>query len=368
VKVQNEATRAIRKMTIWAVAVVLLLAVAAPAQASGVTYHVSPAGNDDAAGSAAAPWRTVGKAIEAVAAGDTVVLHAGTYGERGTFMRFARSGAPGAPITWRAAAGEARPVLLGAIQVTGDDQTFERLVFDGPTGPVLTPTTTNPLGEEVQVAVYGDRVEIAHSEVRDCLWHAGIYLKDAYDARLIGNYVHDNGNFARAEQANLDHGIYFSRGSGLIANNVIEHNLAFGVQLYPAPAHVTVAHNTIVGHGRSGVIVATAAADNLIVNNVIANNRQEAVRSYALTGLGNRVVRNLAWGNGEGNLGISIDGLQLVDNLQADPQFAGPGDYHLQPTSPAIDAALPGYGPDSDYDGNPRPTGNAPDIGAYEGG
>jgi len=42
---------------------------------------VSPSGNDSAAGTAAAPYRTLTKAASAAAAGATIVLRAGTYHE-----------------------------------------------------------------------------------------------------------------------------------------------------------------------------------------------------------------------------------------------------------------------------------------------
>jgi hypothetical protein len=75
-------------------------------------------------------------------------------------------------------------------------------------------------------------------------------------------------------------------------------------------------------------------------------------------------------------------------NIDADPRFVEPGywdhngtphyiwddswvdgDYHLLPTSPCIDAGDPDYttGPsETDLDGNPRLTGYAIDMGAYE--
>jgi hypothetical protein len=48
---------------------------------SGVTYYVSTSGNDNNAGTLAAPWRTIQKAANTVHAGDTALVRAGTYNE-----------------------------------------------------------------------------------------------------------------------------------------------------------------------------------------------------------------------------------------------------------------------------------------------
>lgn len=45
---------------------------------------------------------------------------------------------------------------------------------------------------------------------------------------------------------------------------------------------------------------------------------------------------------------------------------ANSGNYLLLPASPAVNAALPLAGVTDDFEGNPRPSGAAPDIGCYE--
>ncbi len=60
----------------------------------------------------------------------------------------------------------------------------------------------------------------------------------------------------------------------------------------------------------------------------------------------------------------------IANNIVADPQIvdAVGKNFHLKSTSPAIDAAIPSSGLESDHDfeGTSRPQGATPDIGAFE--
>ncbi len=78
-------------------------------------YYVSPAGDDAADGSAAHPWRTIGRAASVAQAGDTVTVREGIYRE---WVKPANPGRDGAPVTYRAAEGE-RVVVTGADEVRG---------------------------------------------------------------------------------------------------------------------------------------------------------------------------------------------------------------------------------------------------------
>ena len=57
----------------------LLALISVSSTASASTYHVATTGSDTNAGTAAAPFKTLQRASNAVAAGDSVVIHAGTY-------------------------------------------------------------------------------------------------------------------------------------------------------------------------------------------------------------------------------------------------------------------------------------------------
>ncbi len=71
----------------------------APAQAAGNAYYVATTGNDANPGTQDKPWRTIQRAANVMVAGDTTTVLAGDYAER---VQVTRSGASGAPITYRA--------------------------------------------------------------------------------------------------------------------------------------------------------------------------------------------------------------------------------------------------------------------------
>lgn len=322
--------------------------VAMPAIGADALY-VSPSGSDLNPGTQAQPWRTLAKATSAAKPGQTVVFEPGTYGARGQRTNWTAQGTSSAPITFIGdpnAAG--RPTILGYNVLYGAHVRVWNMLFDGPTGSVDTPTSTDPSGEEVMLWLTAPDIEIANSEIRNSLWHAGIYLTNADGDKLVGDYIHDNGNPDDPTQANLDHGIYWSGGNnGVIADNIITHNVAMGIQLYPDASNVTVNWNTIADNGKSGIIVAEGSADNTISHNLVFANADDGIRSWSLTGTHNIVTQNLIWNNAN-SITTDTDGLTLTNNSQADPQII-PGTYHITTNSPAVHTAGSGQNPNPNY-------------------
>jgi hypothetical protein len=71
-------------------------------------YHVAPGvpgAADDNPGTLAKPWKTLAKAAAAARAGDTVLLHAGTYTE---FVMIKNAGDADKPIVFKAIADYGR--------------------------------------------------------------------------------------------------------------------------------------------------------------------------------------------------------------------------------------------------------------------
>ncbi len=87
---------------------VLLLITCLPC-AIATEWHIALDGDDDDAGTAAAPWRSPAAADARLAPGDSVVVHGGTWRE---VFAPSTGGTADAPVTWRAAAGET--VILSA--------------------------------------------------------------------------------------------------------------------------------------------------------------------------------------------------------------------------------------------------------------
>jgi hypothetical protein len=332
----------------------------APSEGGGLTHVVPAAGQGKPRA-----FRSLPRALRQAEPGDTLVLAPGRYGGRGRILRIAVDGTADKPILIRGRRGARPPRLLGQVRLEGDHLRVRRVLFDGPTGRVTSSSADNPGGEDVQVWVRGRDVTIARSEVRDNLWHAGVYVTGD-DARLIGNHIHDNGDRSRPERWNLDHGVYWASGSGgLASDNLVAGNVAYGIHLYPEPRGIRVLQNTLVRNGRSGLILADRTAQSVVANNIVALNGSPSI-DFDLYGRGNVVVNNLFWSNGESPLDRSTL-LGRSTPLVADPLFRSAHNYRLAPGSAAIGRALPEFTTPTDLDGRPRPS-RAADLGAFEAG
>ncbi|MBF5042672.1 DUF1565 domain-containing protein [Aggregicoccus sp. 17bor-14] len=83
----------------------------APAVKYTREWVVSPAGNDSGAGSEAAPFRTIGKAVSVAGPGERITVKAGTYAEAVALEGNVRAGTAAAPIRLQ---GEGMPKIIPA--------------------------------------------------------------------------------------------------------------------------------------------------------------------------------------------------------------------------------------------------------------
>ena len=117
-------------------------------------------------------------------------------------------------------------------------------------------------------------------------------------------------------------------------------------------------HNNIFA-GMHTAIYTAEIYDLPITHNIFYDIGRDIV-SQAGGGLGNDLAFwELLAENANNNLAVAPR-LVDVDSFEKD--------FHLQATSPAIDAGTNAYAPDDDLDGAARPAGDAVDIGPYEYG
>ncbi len=166
--------------------------------ATSSAYYVAPTGNDSAAGTPAAPWRTIQHAVSRLLPGQTAIVLAGTYVER---VSIASSGSASAPITLQAASG-ADVKLLG-FNLSGSYWIING--FD------ISTQTNDTDGYGIYITGNASYDTVRNSYIHE-LCHEGIYMEPS-----VSHISVLNNSIWRAEMAgiNID-GLY-----DLVAGNEI---------------------------------------------------------------------------------------------------------------------------------------------------
>lgn len=210
-------------------------------------------------------------------------------------------------------------------QVNGNDNWVHNNIFDGMNTSPAKYFGTEGSGQGILLSVYGvnlvchdNRIEnnlfVRTSEAAVALWSHGFPNK--VRGNLVRNNIIFDAGYATARKA--DSGVaVLLRDTLEVFGNVFAHNCVFSPR---APGSSAIKYY--------GTAMSVAAFD----------------------------MRDGLYGN------------TIEANLQSDPLFvdvAG-GNYRLRSTSPCIDAGQSIPDITTDLDGNPVPSGTAPDIGPYE--
>ncbi len=179
-----------------------------------------------------------------------------------------------------------------------------------------------------------------------------------------------SGNRIWRNSATRGGGVSINFNSAYLENNFITGNQATGegAGIYINKAKPTLVHNTLAqntGGDGSGIFigleVTTTITNTIIVSHAVGitvSAGSQVTLDHTLWGSG-------IWANGADWAG---DGTVTTQNdVRGNPAFANPaaGDYHIQRLSAARDAGTD-VGTMVDIDGDARPVGPAPDIGADE--
>lgn len=305
---------------------------------SAASYYVSPSGNDLAAGTFAAPWRTINASEDKLSPGDTLYVRGGTYRET---VSINISGTSTAPITVAAYPGET-PVVDG----------------DG-----VRPT----LDWVALVTLWGDYVHLAGFEVRNTSAHQakGVELMGRYGrvSRCYVHHTHQNGILIRGDggivedsevweacRVNVNHTSTTGWASGLssardpvngitdnaiIRRNVVHHVWGEGLSVYESSGAL-VEDNIVYDNGATNIYISDA--DNVVFQrNLVYNSSNESLGQATLSladevpevprSYGNVVINNLFY-NGDVSLfwwtevsGSGLDRVIFANNTLVDGEL-----------------------------------------------
>lgn len=227
-----------------------------------------------------------------------------------------------------------------------------------------------PLGIDAKDGVRNGKIYNNHVEN---IPSQGIYVdggKDgAYNIEIYQNLVHDiygYGIIVGAEEAGrvdnikiYNNIVYDTGWSGILVDDYIDPLRAEGPP--QAKTNIHIVNNTLQSTGFrdswSGGIQAAGRTSGKVINNIIDSNNPLAVADGSY-----EVTHNCI--NGD----RSATGETGSNHVEGSPGFinAASADFHLLAGSPCIDAGTSTGAPDTDFDGNSRPSGNGHDAGAYE--
>jgi hypothetical protein len=417
----------IKRLTIIFLFVLTSIPCAPSVTAQGNTYYVATGGVDaPGCGTVALPCRTIQYAAGLVQAGDTVLINPGTYTGGITVDA---SGTASEPITFRAnGAGVVINGSGGerdAFFITWADYT----VVDGLTIQNATRAGMR-IDNSHHVTVrncafannttwglftdFSDYTTVESCESYGAIDQHGIYISNSSDYPIIrGNRLHHNhdcglhmngdismGGDGIISHALVENNIIYENGTGggsginmdgvtdsVVRNNLLYNNHASGISLYQidggSGSHDNrVLNNTIVmaSDGRWGInIPNTNDTNNKLFNNIIYSYHswRGSITIGSPTLLGFESDYNVVmdrFSTDDGDTRITLAQWQALGydqhSIIATPSQlfvnASAADYHLTPGSPAIDKGTSLNDVTTDLEGNPRPSGTAHDIGAYE--
>ncbi|MFC1687263.1 dockerin type I domain-containing protein [Patescibacteria group bacterium] len=153
--------------------------------------------------------------------------------------------------------------------------------------------------------------------------------------------------------------VYINRTSNFgITNNVISN---CGIGISSSTSNGIIANNSIINSGSStGGAILGYNSTLTIKNNILANTQVSDARGIELPGSTHDISYNNMWGHAPAYVNIP-DQTGLNGNISENPLFVGPPNYHLDGSSPCIDAG----DPNDDYSREPQPNGERINMGAH---
>lgn len=339
-------------------------------------YFVSPSGSDLNDGSVSKPWATITHAASVLVAGSegaTVHVAPGNYSpptspacsltqgySNSCGIRTEKSGTPQAPIIYIS------DEMWGAKIISGG--AYSAWYNLGDYVHIIGFEVIGSAATNIGIQNDGSFVRIESNHVHDVpvslgcsrsIGGGGIVHTNlsALEDDSIGNRVHDIGPFPGSglppsAYCNHAHGIYHQQPRGRIQNNLIYRVGAWAIITWYNATEMQITNNLVFDSGSKdstgaflggGIAVSSKVSidDTTVSNNIIRNNSAMALTDRGSSGTNNIFQNNILYGNGQNFVlrpGTTVTGSILVDPLMVNFKLDGGGDYHLQTTSPAVNA------------------------------
>ncbi len=207
--------------------------------AAGSSYYVSPTGSDSNPGTMNQPWKTIGKAVNTAAAGDTVNVRSGTYQEQ---VYISTSGTSSAMIIFQAYPGET-PIIDGNNTIPGS------------TGGGL-------------IQISGSYVRVSGFEVRNSAG-AGVILvgKNNVADHINANHNHNSGILIIGDYGVAEFNTVWSNSMENV-NGSSPNTETFGISAARSPNYAVIKNNVEYGSWGEGISTfesnGTTIEDNIV--------------------------------------------------------------------------------------------------------
>jgi len=278
------------------------------------TYYVRANGSDarTSGRSPADAFRSIGRALDLAAAGDTILVGPGGFGSR---ILLTTVGTEESPLT----------ILADPTGVMTEDRP----------GPVIVDADGRGLGFRLTGAAHViiDGFTILGAE------DAGVEIRGGCDSITVRNCAIDGGGELIDAQGD---GIRVDDSADVaVINNLITFNDATGI-LVRRSSDTRIINNTVAENGTRGIRIGSgsgAAADALLQNNIVQFSGEVAIEVNAPSAPTTTLSHNVVFPSTYRPL--STAELPRPTDIGEDPLFVAFGDFHLTSGSPARNAADP---------------------------
>ena len=351
---------------------------AAVIPATTYNFYVAPSGSDTAAGTKAAPFKTLARAAKATRASTTVWVAPGTYaGGLKTTLSGTASGHIYFVSTTKWGARIVPPASSSNSTAWDNRGNYIDIVGFDVDGTV-SQSGTKWLHGIYNGGSYGTIREnhvhhIAKSVACTSAGGSAIGVDSYYHGvktDVVSNMVNDIGPAG----CSFVQGIYIST-SGSVKNTVVYRVAEAAIHLWHDANNVIITNNTVTT-SHTGIVVGggdfyyTAGPDDntAVYNNIVYDNYY-GISEQGKTGVHNTYRNNLVYQN---TVNWTLrNGLSNYNTVSSAPYFVsytktGTPNLHLTSSSPAIGRGTATNAYPTDFDGRPRNASTGYDIGAYQ--